>query len=85
MNLRYYLFVFGFNQRNEKVTRVKDFLVLPQGFESFSQTFHEQGGRIQCVCIGDWANSGWFLFYWGLMLLWVMGVGFENTCKVSGK
>ena len=27
----------------------------------------------------------WFLFYWGLMLLWVMGVGFEITSTVSGK
>ena len=24
-------------------------------------------------------------FYWGLMLLWVMGVGFENTYTISGK
>ena len=29
------------------------------------------------------ANGGWFLFYWWLMLLWIMGVGFENTCIVS--
>ena len=28
---------------------------------------------------------GWFLFYWGSMRLWVMDVGFENTCTVSGK
>ena len=25
------------------------------------------------------------MFYRWLMLLWVMGVGFENTCTVSGK
>ena len=25
------------------------------------------------------------MFYLRLMLLWVMGVGFENTCTVSGK
>ena len=25
------------------------------------------------------------MFYCGLMLLWVMGVGFDNTCAVSGK
>ena len=26
-----------------------------------------------------------FLFCWRLMLLWVMDVGLENTCAVSGK
>ena len=29
--------------------------------------------------VDDKANGGWFL------LLWVIGVGFENTCTVSGK
>ena len=24
-------------------------------------------------------------FYWRLMLIWVMSVGFENTCSVYGK
>ena len=24
------------------------------------------------------------MFYWRLMLLWMMVVGFENTCTVSG-
>ena len=24
------------------------------------------------------------MFYWRLMLLWMMAVGFENTCTVSG-
>ena len=33
----------------------------------------------------DKANRGWFLFYLRLMLPWVMGVGFVNTCTVSGK
>ena len=31
------------------------------------------------------ANDGQFLPCWKLILLWVMGVGFENTCSVSGK
>ena len=26
-----------------------------------------------------------FFFSWGLMLVWVLGVGFENICTVSGK
>ena len=30
-------------------------------------------------------NGGWFLLYCGLKLLWVMRVGFENTCAASGK
>ena len=29
--------------------------------------------------------KGFFLFYWRVMLLRVMGVGFENTCAVSEK
>ena len=29
------------------------------------------------------ANGAWFLFCWRPMLLWVMGVGFGNTCTVS--
>ena len=35
--------------------------------------------------VDDKANSGWVLFYWKLMLPWMMGVRFENTCTVSGK
>ena len=31
------------------------------------------------------ANDDLFFFYWGLMLLCLMGVRFENTCTVSGK
>ena len=37
------------------------------------------------VLVDDKANSGWFLFYWDLMLLSVMGVGFKKTRTVSGK
>ena len=36
------------------------------------------------VC-GNQANSGWFLFYLGLMLFWLVGVGFENTRRVWRK
>ena len=31
------------------------------------------------VFVDDKANGGWFLFYWRLLLLWVMAVGFDNT------
>ena len=31
------------------------------------------------------AYDGCFLFYWRLILLWVIGVGFGNTCAISGK
>ena len=31
----------------------------------------------------DLANNGWFSFCLGLVVLWLMGVGFENTCTVS--
>ena len=34
--------------------------------------------NLECVAfVDDQANGGWILFYWGLMLLWMMGVGFE--------
>ena len=32
--------------------------------------------------VADKVSSGWFLFYWGLMILWVMRMGFDDT--VSG-
>ena len=44
--------------------------------------------NLVCMCVifvDDEANGGWVLFYWGLMLLWEMSVGFENTCTASGK
>ena len=37
------------------------------------------------VFVDDKANSGWFLFYWWLMLLWVICLEFENICTVSCK
>ena len=37
------------------------------------------------VFVDDQVSGGWFLFYLGLMLLWVIGVGFDNTCTVSAK
>ena len=30
-------------------------------------------------------SGGLFLFCWGMMLLWVMGMGFEKTCTVVEK
>ena len=44
-----------------------------------------------CVCVCVCSVCGWLSQWWlvfvplGLMLLWVMGVGFENTCTVSRK
>ena len=35
------------------------------------------------VSVDDLANGIWFLFHWKPMLLWVMEVGFGNTCTVS--
>ena len=35
------------------------------------------------VFVDDLASGVWFLFYWRPMPLWVMGVGFVNTCTVS--
>ena len=43
-----------------------------------------QVGWCSLVYVEDSANSGCFSFYLGLMLLWVMGVGFQNICTVPG-
>ena len=59
---------------NEKGRWVQDFLLSSKGYESF----HSDLAQVRCrnlVC----------LFNWGLMLLWLIGVGFDNTCTVSGK
>ena len=37
------------------------------------------------VLADGWANGDCLSIYWGLMLLWVVDVGFENTCAVLGK
>ena len=34
------------------------------------------------VFVNDLTNYGWFFFYCKLMVLWLMGVGFENTCTL---
>ena len=48
----------------------------PRGLRAFPQTYNKRVGVTWCVCVcvvlDDQANGGWFLFYWGLMLLWVM-------------
>ena len=44
--------------------------LLPQGFESFPL---------------DLPEARWCNLVLILMLLWVLNVGFENTCTVSGK
>ena len=66
----------------------RDFLVLPQRFENFPSDLQQVGWHNEVwygLVVDDSANGGWFLFYWGLILLFVMGVRFENTCIVSGK
>ena len=52
----------------------------------FSQPFCKQGS-VFSVCgmfVGGKDNGDCLLFYWRLMLLWVIGVEFENTCVVLG-
>ena len=86
MNLRFYLFVSGVNERNGgRGGEFKISLPYPGSLGAFSQFYRERGGRIYCL----WsdcrfkANGVWLLFYWKLMPLWVMGVGFGNTCTVT--
>ena len=43
-----------------------------------------QVGWCSLMYVEDEANSGWFSFLLGLILLWVIGVGFENTSTISG-
>ena len=46
-------------------------------------TYYELDGIIWCVwSVCRWLSQWWF---WGLMLLRVMGVGFDNICTVSRK
>ena len=73
---------------NEKGGESKiSFCYLPQGFESFPSDLPRARGRnlarVECLqTIKPW----WLVFVLlGLMLLWVMGEGFENICTVSGK
>ena len=37
------------------------------------------------VFVDDNVNGRRVLIYWGMMLLWLMGVGFDNNCIVSEK
>ena len=71
VNLSFYRFVSCVWWRR----RAQVFLVLPRGFRSFPSVFF----------VDDKANGGWILFYWRLMLLWVIGVGFDNTSTLSVK
>ena len=72
---------------NKKGRWVQGSLLSPQGFESFHSDLPRARWfnivYVWSVC--RWLSQWWFLFYCGLMLLWVMGVGFDNTCAVSGK
>ena len=50
MNLRFYLFVSGINQRNEGGRWVQNFLVLPQGLGACPQSFNERVG-VFSLCV----------------------------------
>ena len=58
-----------------------------RGLRASPQTYHERDDVIRVceVFVDDWVNGGWLLFYWRLTVLWVIGVGFDNTCTISGK
>ena len=59
---------------NEEGRWVQYFLLLPLGSETFPSNLPRARWRnLVCVVfVDDYANGGWFLFYWGLMLLWAM-------------
>ena len=71
VNLSFYLFVSCVWWRR----RPQMFLALPQWFRSFPSVFF----------VDHMVNRGWILLYWRLMLLWVIGVGFDNTSTLSVK
>ena len=86
VNPRYYLFVSGVSQGNQERRWEKG---------SFpSELPRVRWHNLVCVCVcvcvcivfvDDETNGDWFLLYWGLVRLRVMGVAFENTYTVSGK
>ena len=55
----------------------------PRGLRASTKTYLLRWLNLVCVAfVDDWImigldNGGWILFYWGLMLLWMMGVGFD--------
>ena len=74
LNLRYYRFVLGVNQKNEEVRWVQHFIVLPQWFKSFHSDLSQAGWSdlvcVECLLmikpmvvdfcsIGDWCYSAW--------------------------
>ena len=59
---------------NEKGRYVQAFLLSPQMFESFHLVLPQ----------ARWCACGGILFYWGLMLLRVMGIRFYNTYAETG-
>ena len=78
VNLRFYLFVHGVNQNNERGRWVQGFLVLPQRFGASLSLFASEMAYLVCVEVGGWCYSelmllevdaigGWS--YWRLMLL----------------
>ena len=71
VNLSFYLFVSCVWWRR----RSQIFLALPQWFRSFPSVFF----------VDYKANGGSILLCWRLMLLWVIGVGFDNTSTLSVK
>ena len=60
----------------------RGFLALPQVFESFPLDLQRMGSCNLVWCglvLDDEASGGWFLFYWGLILLLVMGFKTEMS------
>ena len=70
---------------NWKGRWVQDILLSPQGFESFHSDLPRAWWRVCRVFAEIKSMVACFCFNWRFMLLWVMGVGFDNTCTVSGK
>ena len=79
VNRRFYLFISCVNQVEwEREMRHPGVWELPL---KLTQARWHNLVRVECfrVCFA------WLLFYWVLMLLWVVSVGFDNTCTLSGK
>ena len=70
---------------NKERRWVQNFILLPQGFESFYLGL-PRAKWCNLVCVSKRLSKCWLVFVLlGLMILWVMGVGFYNTCIVSRK
>ena len=69
--------------RNGDEPKISFCFCQPIGLRASTWPYSKRGGlTVSGEFAADKVSGGWFLFYWGLMILWVMRMGFDDT--VSG-